>query len=301
MRRTVRPPALRTRSLSTPGARAAFDRLVRVAAAVDGQAPFNDQALVDAEKGTRKLVFIVEPQESPSAAEHLVGAAILGEDELELVVDPEWRGSGYGGAAVAELLSDAPAGLKAWSHGDHPAARALARRFGFTPVRTLLQLRMPLQQSATTGTAFESFRPGVDEDEWVALNARIFAHHPEQGSITVDDLHAREAEEWFDPGDFLIARDEAGTMIGYNWLKIENDLGEVYVVGVDAPGRGLGRSLMLAGLERMRQRGCTTAALYVEADNTPAVALYRSLGFSDHTVDVQYVLGEPPAARHAES
>lgn len=301
MRRTVRPPALRTRSLADPDSRAAFDRLVRVAVAVDGQAPFNDQALVDAENGTRRLVFIVEQQESPSAAEHLVGAAILDAHEFELVVDPEWRGSGFGNAAVAELISDAQAGLKAWSHGDHPAARALASRFGFTPVRTLLQLRMPLDGSGEHGAAFDTFRPGIDDEEWVALNAKIFASHPEQGSLTVDDLRVRENEQWFDPADFLIARNEDGQMVGYNWLKIEDDLGEIYVIGVDAPGRGLGRSLMLAGLDRMRERGCTTAALYVEADNVPAVGLYRSLGFSDHTIDVQYLLTEPESSSSAHT
>ncbi|WP_183086389.1 mycothiol synthase [Mycetocola zhadangensis] len=287
----MRPPTLRTRSLQDPASRSAFTRLVRMAITVDGQGPFNDQALLDAESGARRLDFIVELQESPSAAEHLVGAAILGTDELELVIDPEWRGSGYGRAAVAELIADASPGLKAWSHGDHPAARALASRFGFTPIRTLLQLRMPLAGSPNSAPVFDSFRPGTDDVEWVALNARIFASHPEQGSITVDDLHRRRAEPWFQNDDFLIARDEEGRMVGYNWLKIEGDLGEIYVIGVEAPGRGLGKSLMLAGLERMRARGCSTAALFVEADNEPAVHLYRSLGFSDHTIDVQYQLG----------
>jgi mycothiol synthase len=28
----------------------------------------------------------------------------------------------------------------------------------------------------------------------------------------------------------------------------------------------------------------------VEADNVPAVALYRSFGFADHSVDIQYEL-----------
>src|SRR5690606_37845217 len=76
-RMTVRPPVLRRRSLQVPAHRAAFTRLVRVATTVDGQAPFNDQALIDAQTGARQLVFIVEPQESPSATEHLVGAAIV--------------------------------------------------------------------------------------------------------------------------------------------------------------------------------------------------------------------------------
>ncbi|MCP2030149.1 mycothiol synthase [Okibacterium sp. HSC-33S16] len=264
-----------------------------MATTVDGQAPFNDQALVDAENGTRRLVFILEPQESPSAAEHLVGAAIVNDDELELVIDPEWRGSGFGREAAAEFVASASPGLKAWSHGNHPAAAALARRFNFSPVRTLLQLRMPVAAAATAAPVFDTFRPGIDDEEWVSLNARVFASHPEQGSITVDDLRHRQADEWFDAGDFLVARDDDGRMIGYNWLKIEGELGEVYVVGVDAPGRGLGRSLMQAGLERMRDRGCTTAALYVEADNVPAVKLYRSLGFTDHTIDVQYELAHP--------
>jgi mycothiol synthase len=288
---TVRPPVLRRRSLQVPAHRAAFTRLVRVATTVDGQAPFNDQALIDAQTGARQLVFVVEPQESPSATEHLVGAAIIDDNELEFVINPEWRGSGYGRIAATELLASASPGLKAWSHGDHPAAKALARRFGFTAIRTLLQLRMPLASVPGTAPVFETFRPGTDEDEWVALNARVFASHPEQGSITASDLRQREAEPWFDAGDFLVARDPDGRMVGYNWLKIEEELGEIYVIGVDAPGQGLGRSLMLAGLERMRTRGCTTAALYVEADNVPAVNLYRSLGFTDHTIDVQYELG----------
>jgi mycothiol synthase len=45
---------------------------------------------------------------------------------------------------------------------------------------------------------------------------------------------------------------------------------------------------MAAGLARLRERGCTAAELYVEADNTPAVSLYRSLGFAHDRVHVQY-------------
>jgi len=62
------------------------------------------------------------------------------------------------------------------------------------------------------------------------------------------------------------------------------------VVGVSPEwsGHGLGRRLMTAGLERLRRRGAARATLYVEADNEPAVRLYRSIGFADRTVDVQY-------------
>lgn len=287
----MRKPILRVRDITDAAPRAAFDRLVRRAVAGDGASPFNDQALIDAEAGSRSLLLAIAPPESPSAAELLVGAALIGHGELEFVVDPEWRGTGVGSSMLKEILANAPPGLLAWAHGDHPASRALAARFGFDRVRTLLQLRMPLDEASVSPVRparIAPFTPGTDDAEWVDLNARVFASHPEQGRITIDDLRARQAEPWFDAGDFLVARDPGGRMLGYNWLKIDGDHGEIYVIGVGEPGLGLGRALMHAGLDRMRQRGVRTASLYVEADNEPAVSLYRSLGFTDHTIDVQY-------------
>jgi len=310
-----------------------FHRIAGTAAQVDGYHPFNEQAMFDLASGIRTALLIAAEDVELGAMGReeaiggaIVGAAIVGLGELDLVIQPTSRGLGHACAALEEILVDAPAGLTAWSHGDHPAARALANRYGFESVRTLLQLCTALPfpgtaaavdgpqqatssaspQNSTGPATIEAFRPGIDDAEWVALNARVFADHPEQGSLTAVDLAARQAEPWFNPGDFLIARDRASLrMIGFNWLKIEggsqsNDdnhinidddvIGEIYVIGVhpDAAGHGLGRTLMLAGLERLRERGCTSAELYVEAESASAVHLYRSLGFIDRTVDVQY-------------
>jgi mycothiol synthase len=280
----------------------AFFRVADAARDVDGYDPFNEQARLDVASGHRTpIVATVSSTDAlwqPDA--HVVGAAIVGGAELDLVIDPVFRGKGYGAVAASGLLPHLHGPVTAWSHGDHPAARALAPRFGFEPVRTLLQLRLaPLGSLSEDGGAghgdgisIDAFRPGIDDAEWVSLNARVFAKHPEQGGITLDDLRAREAESWFEPGDFLVARGPDGRMVGYNWLKLEpgDGNGEVYVIGVDATGagRGLGRRLMRAGLDRLSQRGRVSATLYVEADNEAAVHLYRSLGFADHTVDVQY-------------
>jgi mycothiol synthase len=61
-------------------------------------------------------------------------------------------------------------------------------------------------------------------------------------------------------------------------------------VGVDPrrQGEGLGRVLVEAGLNRLVERGTGSASLYVEADNAAALALYRSFGFTDYSVDIQY-------------
>ncbi|MCU1635911.1 MAG: mycothiol synthase [Cryobacterium sp.] len=272
---------------------AALRRVAALAAEADGYRPFNEQALLDIAAARRTPILLREDG-------RVVGAAITAPDELDLVIAPEHRRRGLATEALTTLLSGTGTHLSAWSHGDHPGARALAARYGFSAVRTLLQLRLdplPDHSRPAPGTKplgrIDAFRPATDDAEWVALNALVFSGHPEQGSLTHDDLAARRAEPWFDPGDFLIARDPSGRMMGYNWLKLdpgEPGTGEIYAIGVhpDAAGQGLGRRLMSAGLARLAENGCTAASLYVEADNTPAVRLYRSLGFTDHTIDVQY-------------
>lgn len=281
-----------------------FTALREAATRVDGQSAFNDQALTDLAVGKRTLLLVEHTERDRPRT---VGAAIFGGTELEFVVDPAYRGRGYGSRMLDELLPLTPPGVLAWSHGDHPAARALASSHGFDAVRTLLQLRLPSITQAPgraegppgDSVQIDTFRVGKDEQEWLDLNARVFASHPEQGKLTMVDLKSREAESWFSPDDFLIARDSANNdrMVGFNWLKVEPrhpetgpDSGEIYAIGVDAThaGRGLGRRLMHAGLARLADRGVTSATLYVEADNEAAVHLYRSLGFVDHTIDVQY-------------
>ncbi|MFB2582503.1 mycothiol synthase [Herbiconiux sp. P15] len=313
-----------TLSVSSPDeAREPFLRLVARAALVDGQHPFNDQALVDIGKGARSL--LLAERRVAGGGVTVVGAAIVGQGELEFVIDPEWRGEGLGRQLLEIVLRNPPAAaggsgagvgaaadgarMLAWAHGDHPASRRLAATHRFAAVRTLLQLRRELgdagaaaaaaTDAAGAGLAFpegyrlDTFRGGDDIDDWVELNARVFADHDEQGGLTADDLRFRLSESWFDPDDFLLLRAADGRLVGYNWLKIEPSdprVGEIYVIGVEEghAGKGLGRILMNHGLARLRERGCTQAALYVDGDNERAVALYRSLGFTDHTIDVQY-------------
>ena len=59
-------------------------------------------------------------------------------------------------------------------------------------------------------------------------------------------------------------------------------------VAPEAQGRGLGKSLTLAGLHHLA--GVDEVLLYVESDNLPALAMYERLGFSHASDDthVQY-------------
>ncbi len=52
-------------------------------------------------------------------------------------------------------------------------------------------------------------------------------------------------------------------------------------VGPEWQGRGIGRRLLAAGLESLRQRGAQAVRLEVRPDNAAALALYRSFDFRE--------------------
>lgn len=325
-------------SAPSPGdaeALARFRRLVADAERVDGQRAVNEQSmltvgrdhgpvLIEARVGgsLAGAAVLSVPEHDAAAAEGTEGVVGTGTAEAEFLIAPEFRRRGVGTAILAHLLDSAPHGLAAWAHGDHPGAAVLADRFGLARSRVLLKLSAPPRVDATPwGRAdllLSTFDADRDADDWLRLNALAFASHPEQGGQTRDDLDARRAEPWFDPEDFLLARDQAGTLVGFCWLKVEvpegdatgaadggaavsegspgpagsveDAEGEIYVLGVhpDRAGAGIGRSLLRAGLDRLRERRVSRVTLYVEEDNASAVRLYRSEGFTDAAVDVQY-------------
>ncbi|GAB4012800.1 hypothetical protein GCM10028772_39350 [Nocardioides ultimimeridianus] len=215
------------------------------------------------------------------------GFALRAGEVLDLAVAPDARGDGLG-RRLGEAACAAPGPLTAWSHGDHPAARRLAGRLGFTADRELWVMRRPagvLPEGG--GVRVRSFTP-TDTQALLEINAAAFAHHPEQGGMDAAGLAERMAEPWYDPADLLVAEDPDGTLVGFHWTKLHDARhGEVYVVGVapSAQGRGLGRVLTVAGLNHLARRGVAEILLYVESDNVPARRLYESLGFTHRPDD----------------
>ena len=65
------------------------------------------------------------------------------------------------------------------------------------------------------------------------------------------------------------------------WTSSDDAWIEDVFVSESARGSGLGRALVEAAIERARERGCRRIELDVDEANEPALALYRSLGFSD--------------------
>ena len=274
-----------------PEGRAGVLRTVEEAARADGVAPLSEQSLLGLGR----------------AGDHLLapdGYARLDGGTAELVVRPDRRRRGVGRALLDGLRERAGENLEVWSHGDLPAAQAFAAALGLRRSRVLHQLRRPADaplppRAWPGGVSVRTFEPGRDEAAWLALNARAFAHHPEQGRWTRDDLADREGEPWFDPAGFFLAERD-GRLVGFHWTKVHRErdpaVGEVYVVGVDpgSAGAGLGRALTIRGLEHLRDAGLPEVLLYVDEDNPRAMSLYERLGFRPYAVDVTYAVGQPP-------
>jgi len=298
--------------------------LIGRATDADGVPPLSEHVALHLRYGGEEPVRNLLLYAGTPAGERLAGYAHLDVTDTvqgssaELVVDPPMRHRGLGRALVQRLVQETPDGrLRLWAHGGHPDAAKLAQGMGFVRSRWLWQMRRSLfsplpEPELPAGVAVRTFEPGRDDEEWVALNAKAFADHPEQGGWTVEDLRRRLREPWFDPAGFFVAvrrvdgpgGESTERMVGFHWTKVHggngsgagghghghDPIGEVYVVGVDPSEQGnrLGRALTLVGLRHLRALGLPAAMLYVEEDNAAAIRLYSRLGFTRWDTDVMF-------------
>jgi len=285
--------------------------LARAAGDADGAYPLSEHIVLHVRHGGDEpaIHLLVRQDGQLVGYAHVDTTDVIEGASAELVVHPMFRRRRLGRAlAVAATEAAAerdPTGrLRLWAHGDHPSATALALSLGLRRTRVLWQMRRSLYAplpapELPADVTVRAFRPGDDDERWVALNARAFADLPDQGRWTLKDLLVRMGEPWFDPRGFLIAQRD-GELVGFHWTKVHGDaghdhepIGEVYVLGVDpaAHGLGLGRALTLAGLRHLRARGLDQAMLYVDETNEKAIALYQKLGFARWSTDVSFQKG----------
>ncbi|WP_421083269.1 mycothiol synthase [Rothia nasimurium] len=303
-----------------------FSDLSTLVARHDGVAAFSEQTLVEVGKGKAGTARLFEASQdgTPVGFAALVREGDVW--VLEAAVAPEKRGRGAGKAlvtAAAESVAGEP--LRAWVHAGSDdtssavlSAQALARSLGWEPTRELFKLGLALDDRGgehvralaqthplPQGLRLTTYSPDLGP-AWVKVNAAAFASHPEQGRLGLEDLQARAGSAWFRAEGFFLAQDGTNQLAGFHWTKIPTDQGpevpgespegEVYAVGIDPSwqGKGLGKALTLAGMAYLAEarddagRPLQRIVLYVDAENTAALSLYRSLGFRPVTVDRQY-------------
>lgn len=283
-------------------AMADIDSLLEAVERADGQRALSDHMWLDLRQGGRPgFAGLLGVQDDH---DHLVAYCQVSRGNeswsLDLVVHPHHRyemttiGPEMLRAAINIIQAEGGGHVHWWVFEPTPTYASLAADIGLSPGRTMLQLRVQLPLTQSTNIETCAFRIGTDEAQWLEVNNRAFADHPEQGHWSAETLASRFATEWFSP-EGLLLRHEHDQLAGFCWTKLHTDttphLGEIYVIAVDPnlARRGLGRALTIAGLQHLSAKGAPVGMLYVAADNLAALSLYRSLGFTTHHTQRAFV------------
>jgi mycothiol synthase len=283
--------------------------LIKEAHAFDGTPPIAEHVLLHLRHGGDKSDshLVIEENQKVIAYAHLDTTDLVAGPSVEAVVHPKYRGKGLGSLILKETIKVCGDKTRIWSHGDLPAAKAIATSLKLERLWSNLLMSKSLSdiQPVTSKYPIRTFIPDFDNQAFLSLNNKVFAHYPDQGGWSMDDLKFRQNEDWFDKEGFFVAEDR-GELIGFCWTKIhgaydhspngsDDDhgheaLGEIYVLAVDPEykRKGVGRDLTITGLNYLKYKGLNKMMLYVGVENKPAFNLYKSLGFNEFGRDVMY-------------
>jgi mycothiol synthase len=287
--------------------------LIKAAHDFDGTPAIAEHVLLHLRHGGDKSDshLVIEENKEVIAYAHLDTTDLVAGPSVEAVVHPQHRGKGLGALILKEAIKICGDRTRIWSHGDLPAAKAIAASLKLERLWSNLLMSKSLGeiQPVTSKYPIRTFIPGLDNQAFLDLNNKVFADYPDQGGWSEDDLKVRVNESWFDDKGFFIAEDR-GELIGFCWTKIhgahthshtggDDDhgheaLGEIYVLAVnpDYKGQGIGRDLTISGLNYLKYQGLNNVMLYVGVENKPAFKLYKSLGFNEFGSDVMYRVGK---------
>ena len=287
--------------------------LIKAAHDFDGTPAIAEHVLLHLRHGGDKSDshLVIEENKDAIAYAHLDTTDLVAGPSVEAVVHPQHRGKGLGALILKKAIKICGDRTRIWSHGDLPAAKAIAASLKLERLWSNLLMNKSLGeiQPVTSKYSIRTFIPSLDNQAFLALNNKVFADYPDQGGWSEDDLKVRVNESWFDDKGFFVAED-MGELIGFCWTKIhgahthshsggDDDhgheaLGEIYVLAVnpDYKGQGVGRDLTITGLNYLKYQGLNNVMLYVGVENKPAFNLYKSLGFNEFGSDVMYRVGK---------
>jgi mycothiol synthase len=214
-----------------------------------------------------------------------------------VLVHPHWRRRGLGSALLARVSQRAAVVggryLDIAVGEEQDAGREFLCRRGFRAVHYAWKMSLPQLDAAPlpkwpAGYEVRSFVPGRDEQTAVSLENECFADGWEYLPVEVGEIEGFVRSPSF-RADGVIFAVHGGRVVGecWNWIDDEriartgDNRGDIWCLCVHPQhrGRGLGRALLLAGVDWLRSRGIESAYLSVDGANDRAKHLYPSVGF----------------------
>ena len=176
-------------------------------------------------------------------------------------------------------------------------ARKVAKRCGFRFIRKFWEMKLDDPTSVPNPDLYEGFqlrhfREG-DEDRLRFIQNLSFSKHWGYCPNRPEDIRYKVRMGLFSFDDILLVFDGDNT-IGFNWTRLErgeeSTQGWIGMMGAhpDYRGKGLGTSIMRAGVQYLRDSGASRIDLTVDSLNPSAHRIYRAGGFRRQAVTVWY-------------
>ena len=250
-------------------------------------------------------LFIAELDGSVIGCLDMTPEVGIGRVVLDCLVHPEHRGKGVATELMHHALRRA-ADLEArLAHAniaqDNLAARRLLEKLGFGMIRRYLELRLQMSEVRLPGAddlphSWHHLSHG-QEEELTEIQNRAFAGSWGFNPNTVEDITYRINLSGSSPSDIILAT-EGDKVLGYCWTTADERgetgvggyKGRIHMIGVtpECRGKGVGRTVLLAGLFHLRSKGAEVVVLTVDSENRAAGALYESVGFKISATTVWY-------------
>lgn len=252
----------------------------------------------------------------------LIGFALLSISEpgevtdgwLSFRVHPEARGGGVEAAVVAwgetrmrevASLRGASVKLRSGVRTQDADRIAVLESCGFQIARYFCRMARSLwepipEPQFPEGFLLRQVSCEQDAEAWVEMFNQSFIDHWNHHDLTVEEFNYYSAKPDYRNDLDLISVTGDGTFVAFCYCDISQEEntrtgrneGWIGVLGTRRGFRkiGLGRAMLLAGLQRLKSAGVETAILGVDAANpSGALRLYESAGFHKIRDSISYV------------
>lgn len=185
--------------------------------------------------------------------------------------------------------------LRTGSIADNPQRIAMLEQHGFKAVRYFMDMARPLadplpEPQFPVGFTLRTLAGPEEVPAWVEMFNLSFIDHWDHHDLTVEQRLHWLTESDYRPQDDLIAVADDSTFAAFCKCLISREQnrrtgreeGWISLLGTRRGYRklGLGRAMLLSGLQLLKADGLDTALLGVDADSpTGATRLYESVGF----------------------
>lgn len=181
----------------------------------------------------------------------------------------------------------------------------ILQNLGFVAVRYFFRMRRSLTEPIDEPQFPEGFKlrtvePEKDATLWVEMFNQTFIDHWNHHDVTIEEYqHEIQDPDYCSELD-LIAIAPDGTFAAFCESHIysednkRNGRNEGWIIGLGTRRgfrqQGLGRAMLLSGMQCLKAKGMDTAILIVDAENpSGALGLYESVGFEKVHTNIFYV------------